>query len=1187
MDLRGSSGHFRNIGSIACAELRSLWRTTSTHVFIALAFLGGSLTAAYAFASHYGHSHVSPSAGGVNPRFLAASFGFVVLCVLLFGTVFLAFDCRSRDVRARIVEVLDARSFSNLDLLLGKAAAVVLTVWLPLLLFVMVFQVGGTIADGLWIAGEPFEWTSAARLLFVDAPSVLLVWCSTVMLLTVALRNRFAVSVISLVLLFGLVWGLFQTPLYLLPATSVFGNVGSFGSDILPSFVRSGDMLKTASLVMLAVGVLVVAAALHPRPDTVPFRQLVAGSVLATLGVAGIGLLAAHAFRNDALRETWSAYHARMLVHPRPDVRRLSGSIGIQPGDRLVVDVEVQLAARANESLDLLLLSFNPGLQIDELRVDGNGATYSHRHGVLAVEMPEPLGPGTVAHLSVAAHGMPDPRFGYLDSAIDVSATSLADSQLSLLGTEASLFDSRFVALMPGVHWLPAAGVNFGRGHRPPDLFHVDLEVKVPSGWLVAGPGRRRHVRDSAQTSRFRFAPTREIPEVALIASRFESRRMTVGGVELETLFHEDHRRNYELHGSQDGVGSPGASFDVRFVAEYFYLNRAQSLGLPYPYDGLTFVEVPATLRGYGGGWRMDSVLALPGVVLFREHGFPTAAFDFGYWLEGRGEPDLTTKWLLHLLPYFGTDFTGGNPYRGVPKSSLHFLSGIQGDGALALEFLLHEMAIRLLAQSETHAAGYFSAHLVHAAPGVGRWHGAALVDRLLGVTAAIHEASVLRELDRDAVWNLASTVPLAEVDPYGNPRDVLGVLVLKAQATARAIIDLLGVQRAAQMLSNVRQGLDKETRTVAEVHQVASKVDGALDSILHNYLYESSIPGYTASPPEGYRIVDDERGAPRYQIRLHVRNEESVAGFVRLFYVGRTPSFHFGFGDTVRIDGLASAELGVITDAPPDDVTVQVYFARNRSDLRFELPALDPSIQVRERGFHGARPSAWEPKRQDGIVIDDLDRGFGLLDDRQVGIGTDDAACFESAQETVALPTFPAGSRLEGTWQRQEVSSSWGKYRHTVARTSPGDGSRNVVFAARVPHSGTWRLDYHWPDRLPGPPMRSGSGATYRTDPTSLEPGNHDLTLIAAGETEIAFDASQAHPGWNHLGDYELPPGLVCLAVSNRTSGEVVVADAVRWRLLSPAQGRGGLVAPSADPATALVPVEFPLVEGAFRNAP
>ena len=46
-----------------------------------------------------------------------------------------------------------------------------------------------------------------------------------------------------------------------------------------------------------------------------------------------------------------------------------------------------------------------------------------------------------------------------------------------------------------------------------------------------------------------------------------------------------------------------------------------------------------------------------------------------------------------------------------------------------------------------------------------------------------------------------------------------------------------------------------------------------------------------------------------------------------------------------------------------------------------------------------------------------------------------------------------------------------------------------------------------------------------------------------------MEFDASAASIGWNDLGEFSLPAGEVSLVVSDRTSGSLVVADAVRWR--------------------------------------
>ena len=59
---------------------------------------------------------------------------------------------------------------------------------------------------------------------------------------------------------------------------------------------------------------------------------------------------------------------------------------------------------------------------------------------------------------------------------------------------------------------------------RAVDFFEVDLTIEVPGDWLAAGPGRRRAEESSAGRARFRFAPPAVVPDVALIASRFESR---------------------------------------------------------------------------------------------------------------------------------------------------------------------------------------------------------------------------------------------------------------------------------------------------------------------------------------------------------------------------------------------------------------------------------------------------------------------------------------------------------------------------------------------------------------------------------------------------------------------------------------------------------------------------------------
>ena len=61
---------------------------------------------------------------------------------------------------------------------------------------------------------------------------------------------------------------------------------------------------------------------------------------------------------------------------------------------------------------------------------------------------------------------------------------------------------------------------------------------------------------------------------------------------------------------------------------------------------------------------------------------------------------------------------------------------------------------------------------------------------------------------------------------------------------------------------------------------------------------------------------------------------------------------------------------------------------------------------------------------------------------------------------------------------------------------------------------------------------------------------GSLDMRISSTdGETAVEFDGAAGEPGWNRIGDYDLPSGEVRVVVSNRTSGSLVVADALRWQ--------------------------------------
>ena len=189
------------------------------------------------------------------------------------------------------------------------------------------------------------------------------------------------------------------------------------------------------------------------------------------------------------------------------------------------------------------------------------------------------------------------------------------------------------------------------------------------------------------------------------------------------------------------------------------------------------------------------------------------------------------------------------------------------------------------------------------------------------------------------------------------------------------------------------------------------------------------------------------------------------------------------------------------------------------------------------------------------GIVVDDLDAGFSVETDEDVATGEGLWGLYRTDMEVdQGLPRhwWNLEERLGGAWSREEVYSSWGKYRHTMARAGPGDGKRRAVFSTKLPNTGTWRLEFHIPT-APVPQMPDMDDA-WPPFPSLL--GRYDMWLrTAEGDTAIEFDGSGAAGGWNKLGEFGIESPRVSVVVSNRTDGDVVIADAIRWLQSTPDQ--------------------------------
>ena len=1133
---------------MAFADARSLRRLPRFWLLSSLVVSAG-LGIYFALAQiHADFSWSSATTGFTNPRFLVHVFGIAPLGVLLSGVVLLAFD-RRQEVRCRIAEVIDSRPIPNLAFISGRYLALLWAASFVLLLTVVTIQAFGSAAVTFdWRIGEMIEPVSLFAFVFVDALPALAVWCALTVLLTVALPNRVLVLLIATGLLAGQYWLLHNLPIQFLPTVSLLPSFGTLASDVLPELPDAAVFWQRFCLAPLTGALLIGASTVLRRTDghhTSRLAGSMAAVVLAVVGVLGLVVLLVRSTDGATLRADWRAAHQIVDSMPRADIDHIKGRVRIDPGDSLSLDIDMSLSMPSTDPpLEELVFSLNPGLQLHQVLIDGESAEYRHESGLVVVEPRRPLHAACEFVLSFVAEGIPDPRFAYLDSSVEPLAKSWSESRLPFLGTRASVFDDAFVALMPGTRWLPVPGPNLARSTIGSwDFFTVDLEIEVPPGWRIAAPGVGQ---PTDFPSRVRFAPRKALREVAAVTAPFERFAVEVGNVEFELLLHSAHLGNVEWPDDMEQAM-------VQRLTEF--VEDAEDFGIRFPYGGLSVVEVPAQLRIYGGGHRLHSVQNNAGVLLVRELGFPTARLDRWLASDFPAVPRLYQFW-----GYFDRDRTGGNLLAGATDNLVRLVTAPGGDDADAAESLLGHLTSELFAirRSSFSAHAFVDSDLSGTGPAAPRTPATRLVAIATGIVARIVEEAGW-DAGHPSLWSRAANSTWSELSLEDDRHHALAAMSLKANALGVALVDLHGPRAIGDILAAVRTRYEGRSFTMEDIRSVAAEVGTPLDPIIDDWLSADSAPGFVSSVPE-IRVFPDDESGRHYLTTVHVRNEKAARGMVRL-EIGTdrgdgAAALNPQRSDPVPVPGNSSVEIGMLSTALPLEAWLLTYLSLNGPEMRLRLAeSRNGHPGSGDTPFVGVRPSLWRPPDETAITVDDLDAGFSVESSRPRGLlqrlpgyfvpGDRDLHLDHGIPVFYELPGLKSGANVRPSWSRQGFASAWGRYRRTLARAPSGAGIERAVFAARLPTTGRWTLEYHLPDLSRRSTRISGvwSGGSL---------GTFDLTLTAHGEsTTLEFDAGRAVAGWNPLGTFMLESGRVRLIVSGRSSGETVIADAIRWRRL------------------------------------
>ena len=606
---------------VARTELRSTFRLY--RFWLVALLLSGAVLSAYVLSCLV-YVNIAPynvSFVGGTPLYLLGNLDPAYFTFFQAGLLLLLYDCRHRIRGNGLEEVIESLPVRNFEFQLGRILGYSGLVWSIVCLNVLLMQLIGFVSQIFdFDFADPIQLHSIFNLLVVDAPVALLFWTSLFLLLTNLIRSQLLILLASvLTMLLYYLWVL-NTPFSFVDLISHSSNQTLFVSDILPALPSTTSWIMRIGTFLVVVSLLAFGAWIYRRTDS---THEIWTKVLPIVS-SGVGVLVLSSgvlyelIKSNEIKH-WRDAHLTFEWNNHLEIQAIHGNVQINPRRQMHIDINVDFTVMSLSPVDSLVFTLNPGYRISTIDVNETPSEFEFDKGILEVSVPFAIEPETEYSLKIVATGKPNPHFAYLNAPYNYLAdTNFPVQALHSFGTDSSIYNRKFVALMPGVYWYPIPGTIPRAAEDDSlrsDFFDVELQVQLdaPHSWKVVGPGTS--ILSSEETSKYLLKPNIPIASIGLFASEYVEISHDFENTELALYLHSRHAQNFSALEQYN-------SSLLEKIEEY--LKDLEEQEFPIPYSSLVFVEVPNKLRTIGGGWRMGRLNSLPGVILLKERGFPT-----------------------------------------------------------------------------------------------------------------------------------------------------------------------------------------------------------------------------------------------------------------------------------------------------------------------------------------------------------------------------------------------------------------------------------------------------------------------------------------------------------------------------------------------------------------------------------
>lgn len=1095
--------NFQNINVISRYEVKLLKRSWLFRIFAILALVGISVVI-------LGYQTSLNQYGNIWPKVAVTS--LMPFCSIYFYNIaqsviviFLAGSFLKRDKKLDTAEVIYVRPMSNADYIVGKTWGIV-KVFLGLNIISLIITAFFNVA----INRSPFSpFPYIFYLLTISLPSLLFVLglSFTVMCL---LKNQ----AVTFIVMLGITGTVFFYSDTLYGVFDFFGvNIPAIFSDVTGHADLKVFLLQRIVFFLLGIGFITFTIALVKRLPHKPWKIPIVYSLgsIFLLGGFTAGLLYVmdyhHLLRQ---REDYIAIYNQYAGESNVSI--LTHELDITPlGKKMAGESILKAVNKQDHALDKIILYLNPALQVSSVKSAGTPLPFTREKQAILIS--KSLAAGEEVVITVDYDGTIDEAICYTDVPEKELFNNPVSEGFYKLGTRYAWLEPDFTLLTPECLWYPvaAAPANPAAPYKLKKNFtDFTLTVNRSDGKTVLSQGI-----GNTKDNKITFTNTTLLPGISLTIADYDRKSMRVDSIDYEILYFKGHDYFSKFF--------TALSDTLPHVIRDYKNDLEIAKKRDYPFNKFVLAETPVQFATHIRNWKGYTEYVMPEILFIPERG-ATLPSDFraekkrsqNWRRDGQGTPDETELAIESFRNFFESLLSRETSWSGeINKFNIAALFFGHTSFIESEDYPIMDIAINTM-QNLSASGNNFRF-----------WQ------------------AIINDQQRANLYLEDHSFEQAISDSELKPEIFYELLKLKSTALRNYIHTQMPPEEFDEFLKGFfeeNKFTDISFRQLKDSFEDYSGVD--LNDFIYRWYTENHSPTLFIKDVDANQVVVDE--VTRYQIKFKVNNPSDVTAIVTATVMqgGGFPGGGRRGGRNMQNDNTAenyivparqAREIKIIVDERPANVSINTNISHNLPTTHnFNFSKIENTIEDTLAGSYPIDPEIFKPNPNE-IIIDNEDSGFRTIASNTRHKLKD---LFQKSDEEKYKNFFPW--RIPSKWTAIASDSYYGETVNSAYYKQKGSGNNSVEWEASLPHDGYYEVSV-WNPKNNMNFMRRGHRRREERNQTYL------LQADQVKET-ITIDLEQEDEGWVPLGNFYLPRGKATITLTDKVSGDYVIADAVKF---------------------------------------